>query len=340
MANQFVALPAPAANGSGAAVDVSTFGAKKTFTVAQLGGAHVTIEMSNELVPTHWAPVVGMNPKNSDVTLDIAARWMRATVSNYDNRTSPPAPVVNLAGNDDGSNDAELIAPAVDGDGAAVNIAALPELKTVHVAAAFSGVVIIEMSADAGASWNVALSFSKPGQQSLVFTANRLRVKRSGVSGGELPLVNVQATVPGGGGSGGAPAGPSMVNPMALPEQWAQNEVAANQANVALEAQVSTNFDTVKAVRAGSIVGFATRLSEPITAGNLTVEITVNGVGTGFQIAHSAVLNPSGGVATQATGVDVYAAGDLIGVRVTTDAGFLPITTDLEVGPVEVVEAI
>jgi len=36
MANLFTALPAPAANGSGAAVDVSAYGAKKTFTVALL----------------------------------------------------------------------------------------------------------------------------------------------------------------------------------------------------------------------------------------------------------------------------------------------------------------
>lgn len=340
MGNLFTALPATAGNGSGAAVDVSAYGAKKTFTVAQLGGAHVAIEMSNEAVPVHWAPVVALNPANSDVTLDVAARWMRATVGNYDNRANPGAPVVNLAGNDDGATAATLVAPAADGEGAAVNIAALPEFKTFHVAGAFTGVLIIEMSADAGTTWSVALSFSKPGQQSLVFTANRVRIKRSGVDGGDLPVVNVMVTVPGGGGSGGAAAGPSMVNPMALPEQWAQENVAASQTNVALSAQVSTSFDTVKAVRAGSLVGFATRLTEPITAGTLTVELTINGAGTGFLLAHTAGSNPSGGVAAQAVGVDAYVAGDLIGVRITTDAGFLPITTELEVGPVEVVEAV
>jgi hypothetical protein len=117
---------------------------------------------------------------------------------------------------------------------------------------------------------------------------------------------------------------------MAFPEQWAQNDVAANQNNVALLAQVSTNFDTIKAIRSGSIMGLATRLTEPITAGTLTVEVTINGVGTGFTIVHTSISNASGGVATQAFGLDNYVAGDLIGTRLTTDAGFLPVTTDLE----------
>jgi hypothetical protein len=215
MGNLFTALPAPAANGSGAAVDVSAYGAKKTFIVSGLSGAHVTIEMSNQLVPTLWAPVLGLNPANSDRTLDIAARWMRATVSNYDTRAAPAAPVVNLAGNDDGATAATLIAPAVDGAGAAVNVAALPEFKTVHVGGPFTGALQVEMSADAGVTWANQMSFSGPGQMSAVFTANRMRVTRNGVDGGAAPVINIEATVPGGGGSGGAAAGQGAVT-----SQW------------------------------------------------------------------------------------------------------------------------
>jgi len=126
---------------------------------------------------------------------------------------------------------------------------------------------------------------------------------------------------------------------MALPEQWAVISILPSQVNVAMSTQVSTNFDDIKAIRAGSIVGLATRLVSAITAGNLTIEVTINGVGTGFLIAHSAGSNPSGGVAVQAIGADAYVAGDLIGLRFTTDAGFLPLLNSVEAW-IEVVEVI
>lgn len=113
-----------------------------------------------------------------------------------------------------------------------------------------------------------------------------------------------------------------------MPEMWAQENVAASQTGVALSAMVSTNFDTIKMVRAGSIVGMSTRLTEAITAGTLFVRVTINGTPGTLQIAHT---TGTGGVATQPTGVDTYVAGDLVGVQITTDSGFLPITTDLEV---------
>lgn len=148
--------------------------------------------------------------------------------------------------------------------------------------------------------------------------------KASGVA------TNTGWTASGGGGAGGV---------MALPEQWAVESIPANQAATAMSAQVSTNFDTTKAIRAGSIVGLATRLVAAITAGQLDVEVTINGVGTGFLIVHTAGSNPSGGVATQAVGVDTYVAGDLIGIQYTTDIGFLPLLNNIEAW-LEVVEAI
>jgi hypothetical protein len=129
-------------------------------------------------------------------------------------------------------------------------------------------------------------------------------------------------------------------NPAALPEQWAVQNVPASQTNVVMSAQVSTNFDTFKAVRNGWVVGLATRLTEAITGGTLTVEVTINGVGTGFMIVHTSGSNPSGGVVvTYIPLAAAYAASDLIGIRFTTDAGFTPTTTDLE-AYVEVVEEV
>lgn len=113
-----------------------------------------------------------------------------------------------------------------------------------------------------------------------------------------------------------------------MPEMWAQQNVAAGQTDVALSATVSAHFDTIKMIRAGSIVGIATRLTEAITAGTITVTVTKNGVACAMTLSHG---TGTGGSAIQAAGIDNYNSGDLIGVRVTTSAGFLPITTDLEV---------
>jgi hypothetical protein len=116
-----------------------------------------------------------------------------------------------------------------------------------------------------------------------------------------------------------------------LPEAWEQMDVAANQAAVVVPASVSQLFDEMVMNRTVSILGIRTQLSEAITAGNLTVVVFINGVATAALLAHSAGVNPSGGGATFAPGIAVALAGQTVGVRVTTDAGFLPITTDLSV---------
>ena len=116
----------------------------------------------------------------------------------------------------------------------------------------------------------------------------------------------------------------------ALPEKWGQDNVAAAQVNVDLSARVSTLFDTIKVIRAGSLLGMSTRLNEAITAGTLTVTVEINGVATTLLLAHTAGVNPTGGEVTIAAGVDPLVAGDLVGITIVTTAGFLPVTTDLE----------
>jgi len=112
------------------------------------------------------------------------------------------------------------------------------------------------------------------------------------------------------------------------PEQWAQQNVAAAQTNVPLFAQVSTNFDDIPMMRAGSIVGLNARLTEAVTAGTATVRVSVNGVGGTLAVAMAAAS--TGGRSTQNAGVDTFVAGDLVGVLITTTGGFTPTTTDVE----------
>jgi hypothetical protein len=116
-------------------------------------------------------------------------------------------------------------------------------------------------------------------------------------------------------------------------EKWVQNNVAAGQAAVDLSALLSTSFDDLKMIRAGSIVGLGTRFSQAITdatANSCIVRVAVNGVAGTLNIVHTSGSNPSGGEATQAAGIDTFVAGDRIGVEITTLGSFTPVTTDVE----------
>lgn len=128
---------------------------------------------------------------------------------------------------------------------------------------------------------------------------------------------------PSGGGGGGAPGIQS------LPEVWSQNDVPASQAATALSSQVSQLFDTVQAIRDGSIVGINVRWTAAIAAGQATIIVTINGVAGTLSVVMVAPAQSAR--ATQAAG-DLYSAGDLIGVQLATNAGFLPAdSNDVEV---------
>jgi hypothetical protein len=117
------------------------------------------------------------------------------------------------------------------------------------------------------------------------------------------------------------------------PEKWQQQNVADSQSNVDLSALTSVNFDTIKAIRGGSIVGLSTRFTQAITdatAGSCVVTVTINGAPGTLSISHDSGSNPSGGEATQAAGIDTFNAGDLIGIEITTLQTFAPTTTDLD----------
>lgn len=113
----------------------------------------------------------------------------------------------------------------------------------------------------------------------------------------------------------------------ALPEQWAFNALGASQATTPMLAQVSTGFDDVQAMRAGSIVGLSVRCSDVIIDGEILVVVTINGVATALEFT---LTTTGGGVATATVGAIPYAAADLIGATITSDADLDPDPVDVE----------
>lgn len=81
-------------------------------------------------------------------------------------------------------------------------------------------------------------------------------------------------------------------------------------------------------VQSGSVTGVAVYSDAAVAAGTLTVEVFVNGVGTGL----TAELNTTDTqlkIATQAAGIDTFVGGDRIDIRFTTNPAFLPITANI-----------
>lgn len=144
---------------------------------------------------------------------------------------------------------------------------------------------------------------------------------------GSLALDNVTGTVYrkfGAAATAWEPLAPARYQPN---EMWAQQDVAASQTNVGLEANVSQLSASWRAIRAGSIVGLSTKFSEAVTTGSAELRVRVNGV-PGTLVATS-----TAGVGTQvaqAPGIDTYVAGDLLDIAITTDGTFAPVTTDVE----------
>jgi len=195
MANVFQPIIAPAANGTGAAVDFSGFGPPKTIAVNHpLSGPWaiepiITIEVNNDATPNGtWAPLCTFKGPGV-VQIDCACLWMRASVDNYN---GGGAPIINVGGTDDGVIAEALVAPSGNGDGAAVDISGLGLFKTVWIGNAFKGTINIEISTDTlGTYFSTILSVAKPGRYDIFAAAKWMRVHRSGVTGGSAPLVAV-----------------------------------------------------------------------------------------------------------------------------------------------------
>jgi hypothetical protein len=201
MPSIFLNLPAPVGNGAGAAVDVSAMGAVKTIVCGGNARATITVEINNAALATDgsFAPVASFQ-NTGQITLRVAARWMRVRVSGY-NPYIGGTPEVDVGSTDSGTQFASLPVPTGNGVGAAVDVSALGPFSTVQVGNEFRGTLIVEVSED-GVDWGQPFSFQTPGQQSQVVIAAWMRVRRIGVPtvNPGLPIVNVAAAVDGGGG--------------------------------------------------------------------------------------------------------------------------------------------
>ena len=119
-----------------------------------------------------------------------------------------------------------------------------------------------------------------------------------------------------------------------------QSDVAASQTAVALatsEVRDTAASASDQNAAAGycipfgyEIVGISVTSSAARTAGTLTVDATIGGTVTGLQ----AVLNATttnNAYATAGRGTYAGAAGDKVGVKITTAAGWTPTTADIVV---------
>ncbi|NIT59330.1 MAG: hypothetical protein GWN00_24840 [Aliifodinibius sp.] len=117
--------------------------------------------------------------------------------------------------------------------------------------------------------------------------------------------------------------------PYAQPYQFWQQNVAASQSAVAINASISTNSEYTMELD-GSVIGIAIASNAARTAGTLTVDATVNGTATSLQ----AILDGSNTTyhyATQLPEADTFSAGDRLGVDITTDGSWTPTTADIVV---------
>lgn len=111
---------------------------------------------------------------------------------------------------------------------------------------------------------------------------------------------------------------------------FTQSNVPANQNNVNLQ-RAGTDSSVIKFVApsAGSVVGLSVYSSSAVTAGTAVISV-LGGSGTAISTTLSA-SNPTKAYARLFKAQRTVAAGDEIGVRITTDASWLPITSDIVV---------
>lgn len=167
MANLFLNIPVPAGDGSGAAVDVSTLGKTKTFVCGGTFDATINLEVANDDLAAVWAPLATFYDTDN-ITIEVAARWVRATVSAYLSGT----PTVNVGASDSGASFVQL-----PGDGTPADISALALYKTIVAPGTFAGNV--EVSED-GTDWAQIWSMQDGGQESRIVVGSFARAIGSG----------------------------------------------------------------------------------------------------------------------------------------------------------------
>jgi len=299
-------------------------GKRRTITVQGTFTGVVNIQFSNEGAGGPWATALtfaGTGKKS----IDVAARFMRIVRAGV-SLIIPGLPVVDVGSDDIGGLFADIPATPGNGTGAPVDVSAFGTFNTIACLGTFRGTTVIEISED-GASWATCATFNQSGWINKEFVAQFMRVTRKNLEGVNFPgLPNVDV---GAINDAAAPVPPASLT-LSPPEKWNVQGVGDDTPPTAMSALVSTDFDTIKMIRGGSITGLSTRLTTPVLARTLTVTIAINGVPGTLSIAHTSASNPSGGEATQAAGIDTFVAGDLIGIQYETELGFVPVDSAVD----------
>lgn len=112
---------------------------------------------------------------------------------------------------------------------------------------------------------------------------------------------------------------------------WAKSDIAASQSSASFDAfnVAALGPYLYRAVYPGDVLGITVSCSATITAGQIDVEIWINGVDSGFGISlNSGTFK----VGTFATGDMPYVQDDSIELRFTTDGSWAPTTNDIVAG--------
>jgi hypothetical protein len=109
--------------------------------------------------------------------------------------------------------------------------------------------------------------------------------------------------------------------------QFMQDAVAADQTDVQLEHEDGQGASEYVAPFDGEIVGISYLLSAAGTAGSMTLGGTVGG--TEDADTTMTVTTAASGYQRTPRGSAKFVAGAALGVELTTDSGWLPITSDL-----------
>lgn len=218
MALVVTALPVPASNGYGAAVDTHLLDAEKSFVLNGTLGASeaLVVEVTEDPAgAAGWTGLVAWTNSNpGNVTMNVVAAWMRVKRAGAVGGTAPTA---SVAATNDGTN--AYFAPAVPTPAAGTSgVGAATDVSTggPNASLSFEGdlnpdeALVLEGSNDL-ASWNSLMAFTHktvPGFVAMVF--NYLRVRRVNSSGRALSFyVGTARGAAGGGGAfpgfGGAP---------------------------------------------------------------------------------------------------------------------------------------
>ena len=126
--------------------------------------------------------------------------------------------------------------------------------------------------------------------------------------------------------------GNPIIDARSLPvsHHFMQQNVAASQSAVAIPVLGLAGNTEIVMPKPGSVVGISIASNEVRTGGTLTVDITINGAAPGLQAVLDGT-NTQYHYATQDRRLDAFVAGDRLGVKITTDAGWLPTTADIVV---------